>query len=73
MEEDTPAAGENTGAQAKVPDEIEQRITQDLAYEKAERERMMSKVPLADPGNIYPHGDNVRYYNSEDSSSLCMP
>ncbi|XP_005107490.1 histone chaperone asf1b-B [Aplysia californica] len=72
MEEDEASCAEAQGP-SKLPDEIEARIAQDLAYERAERERMMSKVPLADPGNIYPHGD-VRYnYNSEDSSSLCLP
>jgi len=71
MEEDTPS-GCPAPTTSKLPDEIEQRIAQDLAYERAERDRINSKVPLADPGNIYPH-DDVRYYNSEDSSSLCMP
>jgi histone chaperone ASF1 len=69
--EDTPSSAEMP-APPKISDEMEARIAQDLAYERAERDCMTGKVPLADPGNIYPHGE-MRYYNSEDSSSLCMP
>lgn len=54
---------------SKLPEEIERRIAQDLAYERADRDRL--KIPFSDSGNLYPH-DDMRYC-SEDSSSLCMP
>ncbi|RUS72890.1 hypothetical protein EGW08_019350 [Elysia chlorotica] len=72
MEEDVAGTSETGIMPApKISDEIQARITADLAYERAERERMTSKGPLTDPGNIYP--DEMRHYHSEDSSSLCMP
>ncbi|CAL1545231.1 unnamed protein product [Lymnaea stagnalis] len=70
IEEDTPASTEMPAP--KISEEFEARIAQDLAYERAERERMTSKIPMTDPGNIYPQ-DDIRFYHSEDSSSLCMP
>ncbi|GFN81389.1 histone chaperone asf1 [Plakobranchus ocellatus] len=71
MEEDACVSEENRMPAPKISEEIQARITADLACERAEREMMTSKVPLADPGNIYP--DDMRHYHSEDSSSLCMP
>ena len=72
MEEDCAAGASDAGMPApKISDEIQARITEDLAYERAERERMTSKGPLTDPGNLYP--EPMRHYHSEDSSSLCMP
>ncbi|KAK0069495.1 histone chaperone asf1b-B [Biomphalaria pfeifferi] len=70
MEEDPPCLTDMPAP--KNVDEFEDKIAKDLAYERAERERMTNKVPLSDPGNIYPHDDN-RFYHSEDSSSLCLP
>ena len=71
MEEDAAGVSEAGMPAPKISEEIQARITADLAYERAERERMTSKGPLTDPGNIYP--DEMRHYHSEDSSSLCMP
>ncbi|BFY99786.1 hypothetical protein BsWGS_02826 [Bradybaena similaris] len=68
--DDTPSKPEMPAP--KISDEFEARIAQDLAYERAERDCMTGKVPLSDPGNLFPQGEK-RYYNSEDSSSLCMP
>ncbi|XP_059149484.1 histone chaperone asf1b-B-like [Physella acuta] len=70
MEEEAPATSDKPAP--KISEEFDARIAQDLAYERAERERMTNKVPFADPGNIYPQ-DGIRCYHSEDSSSLCMP
>lgn len=73
--EEGEAQGDQAMAAPKISDEIQERITQDLALERAERERILNKAPLTDPGNnVYPaHDDHKQYWNSEDSSSLCMP
>jgi len=78
MEEGETAAQEQQQAMAapKIADEIQERITQDLALERAERDRILNKTPLTDgsSNNVYPsNDDHKQYWNSEDSSSLCMP